>query len=415
MDNPEHLKILNRGVEEWNKWRYNNEDLRPELSFVNLSKADLRGADLRSANLSEADLRGADLRGANLKGADLRSANLSESDLKGADLTNANLTRADFYLSRTNLYLANLSEANLSNANLSEADLGDTNLSGADLSSAGLSEVWLGGANLSGADLSGADLSRADLSKANLSGADLSRADLSKANLSSADLSSADLTRANLARADLVQTRLDNANLTSCTIYGISVWDLKGKPKEQKDLIITPQDQPEVTVDNIKVAQFIYLLLENEEIRDVIDTLTSKSVLILGRFSAERKKILDNMKDSLRAKGYLPILFDFEKPASRDLTETIKTLASLSKFIIADITDAKSIPQELSEIVKDFPSIPVQPLILESQQEYAMFERFRRYPWVLDVYQYPSSDVLLANLENAVIAPAERKVVELKP
>ena len=41
-------------------------------------------------------------------------------------------------------------------------------------------------------------------------------------------------------------------------------------------------------LDNLKVAQFVYLLLNNAEIRDVIDTITSKVVLILGRHALER-------------------------------------------------------------------------------------------------------------------------------
>jgi len=55
-------------------------------------------------------------------------------------------------------------------------------------------------------------------------------------------------------------------------------------------LIITPPNEPEITVDNIEVAQFIYLMLYNQKIRDVIDTITSKVVLILGRFTPERKQ-----------------------------------------------------------------------------------------------------------------------------
>jgi hypothetical protein len=83
-------------------------------------------------------------------------------------------------------------------------------------------------------------------------------------------------------------------------------------------------------VDNIKVAQFIYLLLNNEEVRNVIDTITSKAVLILGRFSPERKIILDRLREELRLRNYLPILFDFEKAKSRDTIETIRFLAGMS-------------------------------------------------------------------------------------
>ena len=36
-------------------------------------------------------------------------------------------------------------------------------------------------------------------------------------------------------------------------------------------LVITRWDEPTITVDNIEVAQFIYLMLHNQKIRDVID------------------------------------------------------------------------------------------------------------------------------------------------
>ncbi len=65
----------------------------------------------------------------------------------------------------------------------------------------------------------------------------------------------------------------------------------------------------------------MYLLLNNQKIRDVIDTIAKKAVLILGRFTPRRKAILDVLREALRTHAYVPILFDFDKPASRDLTE----------------------------------------------------------------------------------------------
>jgi hypothetical protein len=157
-----------------------------------------------------------------------------------------------------------------------------------------------------------------------------------------------------------MNTDLTGADLTGCRVYGVSAWGLKLERTTQQNLVITRKDEPEITVDNIEVAQFIYLLLHNQKVRDVVDTITSKVVLILGRFTDERKAVLDALREELRKRNYLPILFDFSVPATRDITETISLLARMARFVVADITDAKSIPQELAVIVPDLPSVPVR-------------------------------------------------------
>jgi hypothetical protein len=210
--------------------------------------------------------------------------------------------------------------------------------------------------------------------------------------------------------AQLIRTDLRNVTLTDCQIYGVSAWEVKLNDKtKQKDLIISPSEESSITVDDIEVAQFIYLLLHNEKIRHVIDTITSKVVLILGRFTPERKAILDAIRDELRHCNYVPVLFDFEKPATRGFTDTVSTLAHMARFVIADITDASSIPQELQRIVPDLPLVPVQPLLQSSAKEYGMFEDFKRYPWVLEVFRYDDVEQVLASLKKKVIAPAEEK------
>jgi hypothetical protein len=264
-------------------------------------------------------------------------------------------------------------------------------------------------------DLQRADLRESNLLEANLSGADLSGAVLRGANLHRANLSRAVLAQADLSKAVLTETDFQGADLADCQIYGIAAWGLKlDKATKQADLVITPADQPTITVDNLEVAQFVYLLLNNEKIRDVINTVTSKVVLILGRFTEERKAVLDALRDELRKRDYLPILFDFDKPASLSLTETIQTLAGMARFVIADLTDARSLPQELMAIVPNRPSVAVQPLLVTGASEFALFEHFRRYPWVLREYCYDDTADLLAALTDRVIAPAETKAAELQ-
>jgi len=321
----------------------------------------------------------------------------------------------DIDLIEADLMGANLSEANLSGASLMEANLPGADLHGADLSEAKLYGAYLSEANLSGANLRQADLREASLRFANLSNADLRGVRLHYAVLAGTDLRGADLTGANLEGANLVRTKIDKAKVSGSSIYAINVWDLEGEFEEQRDFIITPQDAPIITVDNIKVAQFIYLILNNEEIRDVINTLTSKSVLILGRFSLpERKAILDALRNKLREYDLLPIVFDFDRPVDKDFTETIKTLAGLSYFVIADVTNPKSSPLELQAAVPDY-QIPFVPIIQEGENPFAMMvDLQKKYNWVLNTITYDSIDTLMKVLKPLIIDPAMKKRQELR-
>ena len=111
-------KELDKILENHKLWLKTNGEQgeKANLSYANLSSADLRSANLRSANLSSADLSYANLRSADLSSADLSYANLSYADLSSADLRSANLRSAD--LSSADLRSADLSSADLRSANL---------------------------------------------------------------------------------------------------------------------------------------------------------------------------------------------------------------------------------------------------------------------------------------------------------
>jgi hypothetical protein len=300
------------------------------------------------------------------------------------DLSESDLSRV------TNIRIAgaNLSGANLRNADLSYSYLKDMNCEDADLTDARLINTNLAGSCFRRATLLGANISRADLYRVDLTGANLRGA--------------------RLVGASLVETILVGADLTGCSIYGAAVWKVVLGDTKQSNLIISPPDEPTVTVDHVRVAQFIYLLLDNRELRHVIDSITSKVVLILGRFTPERKSILDAIRDELRKRDYLPVLFDFEKPSNRDITETVSTLAHMARFVIADLSDPKSIPHELAHVVPLLPSVPIMSLIVRPQKEYSMFEHFFGFRHVLKPFRYRDEGHLLASLETKVILPAEK-------
>lgn len=413
------------GEETLQRWNLSGTDLcktnlvgamldLADLDAANLQNANLQGATLQSANLEGANLRGADLQGADLLNADFSRANLSNADLSQAKLLSANLYKADISnadLSGADLSEANLSEANLmganlvatdftgaalSRANLTRADLTAAQFIGASLTRANLTEASLGEANFMnaflieanltkvnafGANLSGADLTKANLYKANLSGVRLHRANLNEANLSKANLNGANLSNASLNLANLIGT-----NINECVVYGISTWDIKTNNKTaMKDLVISRHGQPLMTVDDIEVAQFIYMLLNNEKIAKFINTMRTKTILILGSFDSKSMTVLETLKDTIRGNGYLPLLFDFAAPHTQELMETVKTMALLSSFVVVDLSIRSGQLHELASLVRDT-YIPFATIAREGTEVTAMHGEFKHYYWYKDKY-----------------------------
>jgi hypothetical protein len=357
MANQRHVAKLKKGVDVWNQW----------------AKLSGERADLRDADLTGMNLEGFYLKEAQLKGAKLNKANLQKAKLDNAYMRRANLT----------------------------------------------------GANLREASLSGANLRHAVLRKAKLNKAYLRRADFSYV-----DFRGADLTESVLEYARLVDVDLGNATLKDCFIYGASVWNLLGTPKEQSNLVITPSivkrdratprlqlkglhTEPTITVDDLEIAQFIYLLLNYKSLRNTINSVTEKGVLLLGRFGGGGLALLQAMGAELREMGYLPIIFDFDRPEDRDYTETIQTLTGLSRFVIVDLS-GPSVPQELYSIVPHI-KIPYVPIIEKGRETFSLFSGLLQYPWVVrPILEFANEGQLLKSLAKKVVAPAEKKYKERK-
>jgi uncharacterized protein YjbI with pentapeptide repeats len=141
MANPEHLKILEQGIDVWNQWRRENRTIQPDLIQADLARAQLQGVNLRRAELAWVDLHEASLVGADLRQADLRLGHLAGADLRGADLDTANIRRTD-------LSGANLDSSDFANARVARTVFADNDLS----TVKGLETVWHGGPSTIGID-----------------------------------------------------------------------------------------------------------------------------------------------------------------------------------------------------------------------------------------------------------------------
>jgi uncharacterized protein YjbI with pentapeptide repeats len=321
MADEEHLEILDQGTEAWNRWRKQNPEIRPNLSRANLINRDLSRIDFSNCDLSRADLSKAELSHANLHGANLESSTLILADLLGAILN----------------------ECDLSGASLFGAFLFGTRLKGADLS----------GSNLMGTSLMGADLAAADLSGAHLMGTNFHDASLEKANLRNA----------NLTAASLVGAKIGGSVLENCTVYGVSAFNLEGIPETQSNLKITPLGESPIAVSDLESAQFAYLLISGERVPQLLESVHSRLVLVLGDFRAEREAVLKSIETVLQHQEFTSITAHFNPPVHRDLTLKTLLLAKYVRFIVADVTGSRALLRFLRDSWKDAVPVPVQPLV----------------------------------------------------
>ncbi len=232
--------------------------------------------------------------------------------LAGVDLDGLNLE--DAWLQGINLQESSLRRCRLGGAVLSQAIL-----SGCDFSESDLSCAFLTNANLERSVLHGTKLQGTNLSRANMTGSVLDHADLYSANLSEATLQNSSINSTNLRCAIMTRTDLRGSRMLGCDIYGVSAWDiLIDQSTQQYGLLL---GESKLEIDDIRVGQFLTLLLDNPTIRDVVDTISCKIVVIIGRFSSGRKEVLNGIRNQLRGEGLVPVMFDFEKPYRRDTIE----------------------------------------------------------------------------------------------
>jgi uncharacterized protein YjbI with pentapeptide repeats len=163
MANPEHLAILKRGVEVWNKWRNERPDVAPDLTNADLSKLSLAGAHFdfvrgALANFTECDLTDADFGHAHLFMCAFDRSTLLRADFRDGYTVQCSFRKADLRSAvlRQPVRRANFTDANLTKADLRNADFLDAILDGAVMVQSDLSVCNLRGASMSAVNVTGA-------------------------------------------------------------------------------------------------------------------------------------------------------------------------------------------------------------------------------------------------------------------
>lgn len=393
----EHFDVLVTSLREkgpafWNDWRAAHPSVQPNLTRVEfevvMTQGGVKGANLAGYDLSEAILNQCSLAAANVDGTNLRGAKLRESLINGSSIRNADFTGAD--LTQASMLSLKCIESNFSSADLTRVLMYDSTMFSCNFDKA--------------------DLESAELESALFNGSSFRKARLWNTRWDMSDLTHCVLNGADLTGAHLIRTKLYDADLTGARVYAVNCWDIGISDKTiQQDLIVSSPKEPAIRVDDIRIAQFVHFILTNENLGRILNTVTKKGVLILGRFGGGGLEVLQAVGERLRKYGYIPMIFDFERPQNKTYTETVQTLAGLARFVIVDLS-GPSVPQELYATVPHL-KIPFIPILEKDLQPYSLFVDLLENEWVLNpIVDFESLDDLLLGLHDKIINPAEKRI-----
>jgi hypothetical protein len=149
--------------------------------------------------------------------------------------------------------------------------------------------------------------------------------------------------------------------------------------------------------------------LEGVNFGELMSELTKHRVMILGRFSKRRLAVLKAVQAKLaeHPNRYEPELFTYERPESRDLIESVMGFAALSRFVVADLTEPRSIQAELQAIIPNYQSLPVVPILAAGAKEFSLFAALARRPNVVPTVHYRGIDDLRSKIDREIVPRAE--------
>ena len=239
--------------------------------------------------------------------------------------------------------------------------LNQLDFSGMDLTGVSIYRAFAEGLDLRGAVVDGATFEEGDFSRADFRGAQFRNTRFNKTILTGANFEGATFVNCNLNRVNLVAANFCVKEITETVVYGIAAWDLETSDKsKQSKLVIEKtydlysdfieQGTVPMMVEDIELAQFVYYLSNHKKMRDALNILNDKGVLLLGRFKDGGLERLYAMREWFQNQGYMAMIFDFARPDNLSLTETVVTMAGLSKFVVVDLSGS-SVPAELQAIL----------------------------------------------------------------
>lgn len=275
------------------------------------------------------------------------------------------------------------------------------NFSGMNLSGMSVYNAFAEGLNARGATIENALFEEGDFSRADFRDTKFRNTRFNKTILTGANFDGATFINCNLNRVNLVEANFRVQEITETVVYGISAWDITTSDEMRQSKLVIEKtydlysdliDQGKVPmmVDDIELAQFVYYLSNHKKMRDTLNILNDRGVLLLGGFRDGGLERLYSMREWFQDSGYMAMIFDFARPDNLSLTETVVTMAGLSKFIVVDLT-GPSVPAELQSILAQ-----IKKPVIAYGDAYALFPDLQDQTTVITIDADDSS--LLDNL-----------------
>ena len=146
-------------------------------------------------------------------------------------------------------------------------------------------------------------------------------------------------------------------------------------------------------------------------------TAPINAVLIFGFFGTDRVENRDALREELRRRDYVPLVFPFTRPPHSNTADIIRAVAPLTRFAIAEMTASPDIEAELAVTLELFLSqtrVPLVPLSLLFVSTSTLdMELHRKYPSVLRPHAYQDSDELHKSFDMVVTRPVAAKLREI--
>lgn len=251
-----------------------------DLSGLDFSNRDLRGACFVGANLQDCKFNNAKLDQATLEGADLSRADFTgvsarDTNLQAAKIQSAKIEKADFsraYMPHARVHDLERDSVSGERGTPDKLRVAKSNFNFADLSNANLDGARIEDSSFDYAELSGVSLANAVIQRSKMRHANLERAILNNCQIIETDLSGAILRQAESKKATFKNAVLENVDARSMNLSGSEIDELcklSGAKLEKAIMRKVKADRVNFVGANMKEANLQYAQLKGAVVEGV--------------------------------------------------------------------------------------------------------------------------------------------------